>query len=88
MDFLDFIQGMLQAAVNQTGLSPLAVKGIGVALLLTFLLCAVRNPGKFLKLLVVISIFVALSYVAYDVIQLGVQRSLQIEQNQPGLTPE
>jgi hypothetical protein len=88
MDFLDFMQGMLQTAVIQTHLSPLAVKAIGVALLLLFLLYAVRKPGKFLKLLVVISIFVALTYVAYDVIQLGAQRTQQIEQNQPSLNPE
>ncbi len=88
MDFLNFMQGMLQTAVNQTHLSPLAAKGIGVAFLLLFLLYAVRNPGKFLKLLVVISIFVALSYVAYDIVQLGAQRNEQIKQKQPSLTPE
>lgn len=88
MDFLDFIQGMFQAAINQTGLSPLAARGIGVMLLLLFLLFAVRKPGKSLKLLVVVSIFVALSYVAFDVIQLGSERSKQIEKNQPKLTPE
>lgn len=87
MGFLDFMQGLLQTAVNQTYLSPLAVKAIGVALLLLFLLYAVRNPGKSLKLFVVISIFVVLSYVAYDVIQLGVRRSQEIEKNQPGLIP-
>ncbi|MDC4223903.1 MAG: hypothetical protein MPW15_06650 [Candidatus Manganitrophus sp.] len=88
MDFLDFIQNTLQTAIKQSHLSPLAVKGIGVMLLLLFLLYAVRYPGKFLKFMVVISIFVALSYVAFDVIQLGAQRSQQIEQNQPSLTPE
>jgi uncharacterized membrane protein len=87
MEFLDFMQGVLQTAVKQTSLSPLAVKAIGVALLLLFLLYAVRNPGKSLKLFVVISIFVILSYVAYAVIQLGVQRSQEIEKNRPDLTP-
>ncbi|MCG3111528.1 MAG: hypothetical protein MCM46_06840 [Candidatus Manganitrophus sp. SB1] len=88
MGFLDFIQSTLQAGVNQTGLSPLAAKGVGVVLLLLFLLFAVRFPGKFLKFLVVVSIFFALSYVAFDVIQLGSERSQQIEKNQPSLTPE
>lgn len=88
MDFLDFMQGMLQTAVNQAHLSPLAAKGIGMAFLLLSLLYAVRNPGKSLKLLAVISIFVALSYVAFEIVQLGVQRNQEIEQNQPSLTPE
>lgn len=88
MNFLSFIEGLVQTALKQSHLSPLAAKGIGLALLLLFLLYAARQPGKFLKLLIVISIFLALSYAAYDVVQLGVERSREVEQNQPGLSSE
>ncbi len=88
MNFLNFIKNMFQTTVNQTHLSPLAAKGVGVVLVLLFILFAVRYPAKCLKFLVVVSIFVALSYVAFDVIQLGSERSEQIEKNQPTLTPE
>lgn len=88
MSFVSFIEDLFQGVVRQSHLSPLAVKGIGIVLLLLFLLYAVRQPGKFLKLLVVIAIFFALSYVAYDVIQLGVERNKEIERHQPGLSTE
>lgn len=88
MNFLSFIEDLFQSAVRQSHLSPLAVKGIGIILLLLFLLYAVRQPGKFLKVLVVVAIFFALSYVAYDVVQLGVERSKEIERHQPGLSTE
>ena len=86
--FLAMMEDLLRMTVKLTHLSPLAVKGIAVALLLLFLLYAVRNPGKGLKLFVVVLIFIALGYAAYGVIDLGAERSREIERNQPGLSPE
>lgn len=86
--FSSMMEGLFEVAVQQSHLSPLAIKGIGVVLLLLFLTYAVRNPGKSLKFLVVISLFIALAYVAYDVIQLGVERNREIQQNQPDLSSE
>ncbi|MBI3802257.1 MAG: hypothetical protein HY282_00655 [Nitrospirae bacterium] len=77
-----------QFILSQTQLSPVALKWIGVALLLLFLLYAVRQPGRFLKLVVVIALFVALGYAAYDVVQLGVERGHQLEKTQPGFINE
>jgi|GEM_PF-4357680 len=88
MSFLYFLEGFFQDLLNRSSLSPLALKGIGVALLLFFLLFAVRRPGKFLKLLVLISIFLALGSVAYDVIQLGVERNKEVERHQPDFSTE
>lgn len=77
-----------QFVLSQTHLSPLALKWVGVALLLLFLLYAIRHPGRFLKVLVVIALFLALGYAAYDVVQLGVERGRQLEKNQPGFVNE
>jgi hypothetical protein len=79
---------IIQVLSNHADLSPLAVEGIGLVLLLFLLLFAKSHLSLFLKLLIVVTLFIALGSVSYDLIQIGIDHSRQAGTHLPPLSGE
>ena len=66
---------------KMSGLTPLSIKWMGVALLLFLLLMFLRKPWKMVKLTILLILLGSLAYVGYDLAKTGVTRKEKLMEN-------